>query len=159
MEIVNKNFKTISMIQKCLSINELTKKHEFKSVKMIHNNENEINKLSENFKILEEIYNLNELNKTEGDINNNDDRNNNIEDKVLDKNLLLLRENICIDSGLKLNCNENSNRDRDHGDLNLNLEGKDACEINESKNLSGLKSKGKIVSINVEVKTSSKSEI
>ncbi len=53
LETVNKNFKTISVIQKALLINEQTKKLEFKSVKIFHVNDSESKQLIESFANLE----------------------------------------------------------------------------------------------------------
>lgn len=53
LETVNKNFKTISVIQKALVINEQTKKLEFKSVKIFHVNDSESKHLIETFERLE----------------------------------------------------------------------------------------------------------
>lgn len=53
LETVNKNFKTISVIQKALLINEQTKKLEFKSAKIFHANDTESKSLIESFAKLE----------------------------------------------------------------------------------------------------------
>lgn len=53
LETVNKNFKTVSVIQKALVINENTKKFEFKSVKILHSNDLESKSLIETFAKLE----------------------------------------------------------------------------------------------------------
>lgn len=53
LETVNKNFKTVSVIQKTIVINENTKKIEFKSVKILHSNDSESKSLIEKFAILE----------------------------------------------------------------------------------------------------------
>lgn len=53
LETVNKNFKTISVIQKALVVNEQTKKLEFKSVKIFHVNDSESKLLIETFSKLE----------------------------------------------------------------------------------------------------------
>jgi hypothetical protein len=54
LQTVNKNFKTISVIQKSLVVNEQSKKLEFKSVKIQHVNDNESKMLIEAFNKLEQ---------------------------------------------------------------------------------------------------------
>lgn len=66
LETVNKNFKTISVIQKALVINEQTKKLEFKSVKIFHVNDGESKLLIESIAKLEkDAEQLNKLKPTE----------------------------------------------------------------------------------------------
>jgi len=148
LETVNKNFKTISLIQKVLVINENTKKPEFKSVKMLHNNDQEAKKLSENFKELEENFTKNEEKREKNDKNvvkENEKTPNPSEEQRHTVSNFKTAEN--LSKGKNVQFEENVNKQKYIAD--------DVNNTNNNNNNFKF-TKGKIVSISVQVISPSK---
>lgn len=180
LETVNKNFKTISIIQKVLVIDQETKKPDFKSVKLIHNNDQEAKNLLENFKEMEKNFELEEKNKdalnaaknTSANANTNNRKTSNVSTRSNRSNksnsnnkneinqvasvVNNIEEKRNISSNLK-NAENNNNISLKKNEKNVQFEEKKNLEISNANNNNIITqnkvnfTKGKIVNITVQI--------